>query len=378
MTPTAQRSGPTRHRVDLPTSGQWPRAGKIRLGTSTLNEAKTAELGREIYTPKKAKHFIVREDGGITSPAAAAAFADAYGTEPTAISFLLLGDTPDDVLEGAWRFYGTGKLKRRCDGETCAERTTTGKWADVPCVCKANRIDPTSREHCTLTYNVTLVLPEVDVPGVWQLDTGSEISSRAMADWLAMMAELQAFRGRTLKGIIGTLRLVEKKVAPQGRTSTVYVLQPEAAGREITQRVTQKILSGGGGLDLGPGGPGELPPPAADEEPERTLDRSSFAGEHEEPDPEASLTDEAEAEAETLEDDRAPLPLADQIKALGAVDKERLKRHAANWTYEKDGETLRITTTPSRLAWYIGEKYPGELDVVVLLDQLDVADEAGA
>lgn len=379
---TAQRSsGPTRHRVDLPTSGHWPRAGKIRLGTATLNEAKTKEFGREIYTPQKAKHFVVREDeSGITSPEAARAFAARYGAEPTAIGFLLMGETPDDVLEGAWRFYGTGKLKRRCDGELCAERTQTGRWADVPCVCKAQGIAPTSREHCTLTYQISLILPDVAVPGVWQLDTGSEISSRAMADWLEMMFELRQMADppRGLKGLIGTLRLVETKVAPEGRTSTVYVLKPEA-----TEVTVKQLLSGGGSLELEPGtASAELPPPAADEAPEPTLDRSSFADEQEELDPEAGLSAEAEAEAAVADpadsDDRAPLPISDQIKALTADDKARLKHHAASWTYEKDGETLRITTTPSRLAWYIGQHYPGELDVIGLLDQLDILDEAGA
>ena len=375
MTPATQ-TGPTRHRVELPTSGRWPRAGKIRLGTATLNEAKTKEFGRDIYTPQKAKHFIVREDeSGITSAHAARAFAAKYGSTPTEIGFLLMGDTPDDVLEGAWRFYGTGKLKRRCDGETCAERTQTGRWADVPCVCKANGIDPSSREHCTLTYNVTLVLPEVAVPGVWQLDTGSEISSRNMADWLEMMYELRQMADppKTLRGLVGTLRLVEQKVAPGGRSSTVYVLKPDAV--ELT---VKQLLSGEGGFDPKMLPEGEPPPPAADVEPEHTLDRSAFVGEHEEPDPDASVTAEAEAEAATLEDDRAPLPLAEQIKALSAADKERLKKHAANWTYEKDGETLRVSTTPSRLSWYIGEHYPGELDVVGLLDQLDAVDEASS
>lgn len=375
MTP-ATSTGPTRHRVALPTDGRWPRAGKIRLGTAVRNAAKSEEFGRDIYTPKKADHYIVREDeSGITSAEAARAFADAYPGEPRSLRFLLVGETPDDVMEGAWRVYGSNKLKRRCDGETCSERTATGGWRETACICKADNIAPTSRDHCTLTYQVSLVLPEVAVPGIWQIDTGSDISSRNMAAWIAMIYELRG----SLRGIEGDLRLVEQHVAPaalKGKSSTVYVLKPEARGATVKQ-----LLAGGGGLELGGAGRAELPAPSADFVPERELDRSGHdetpAPDHlpEEPAPrDPAGRADAAPDPEPEKPSNEPLSVLEQVKELvgDADQRARVKRLAAGMTrrLEPDDEPEPIPTTARSIALWITENHPGR-DVAEVLDELD-------
>lgn len=364
---TSTRKGPTRHRVELPTSGRWPRVGKIRLGTLDVNEEKSAELGFRVGTPKKADHFIVTaDDGGITSPEAAAAFAEVYPGQPRELRVMLAGETPDDCVEGAWRLYGKNKLKRRCDGELCAERTPTGGWRDTPCVCKANGIAPRSDDHCKLTYTLNVILPDVAVPGVWQIDTGGEISAHNVADFLQMIAEMR--RGESIRFMEADLFLVPVSVQPEGMTKsvTVYVLKPQPRGA-----TTRQLLSGAG-FELGPSGPAELPRPAADDVPEPTLDPGSHVA------PALSPSSDGEPDPDPTAGDAQPagqgrVPIAEQIGELDKADRARLKARALTWTVEKDGEMFQVRQTVQRLAAYIEERWPGE-DLPALLDQLDISD----
>lgn len=376
----APTKGPTRHRVPLPTTGQWPRAGKIRLGTATLNEELTTRYGREIFTPKKAEHFVVHEDeSGITSAEAAAAFHATYGDEPRQLRFILVGDTPDECMEGAYRLYGQNKLKIRCDGTTCDERTATGWRRNQPCICAAKNLPPDSRDRCTLTYTISLVLPDVAMPGIWQIDTGSEISSRRMAEWLDMIYTLRG----GLRGIEGDLFLDAVKVQPEGRaqTSTVYVLSPQARGATV-----QQLLAGGGAVELGPGARAELPAPAADDEPEPTLDRAGF-------DEASRLAASSEEDAPAQREPDAPagdapgtpggttLSIADQISRLGERDKARLRERRKTWRIqpaEPDGEPQPVPATVNAVAAFIESAYPEHHDVLALLDELDQIERARA
>jgi hypothetical protein len=347
-----QTKGPTRHRVALPTTGQWPRAGKIRLGTATLNQELTTKYGREIFTPKKAEHFVVHEDeSGITTAEAAAAFAATYGEEPRQLRFILVGDTPDECMEGAYRLYGANKLKIRCDGTTCDERTATGWRRDQPCICAQKNLPLDSRDRCTLTYTISLVLPDVAMPGIWQIDTGSEISSRRMAEWLDMIYTLRG----GLRGIEGDLFLVEVKVQPEGRsqTSTVYVLSPQARGATV-----QQLLAGGGAVELGPGARAELPAPAA-----------------------AQREPDAPAQDAPGTPGGATLSIADQIRQLSERDKKRLRDRRGAWRIQPsdpDGEAQPVPATVAATAAFIETAYPAHQDVLKLLDDLDSIERAKA
>lgn len=357
MSTATRRKGPTRYRVDLPASGRWPRVGKIRLGTLDVNAEKTAELGFRVGTPKKADHFIVTADD-VTPAEAAAAFAEVYPGEPRQLRIMLAGHTPEECFEGAWRLYGRNKLKRMCDGEMCSERTATGGWRDVPCVCKERNIAPGSDQHCKLTYTFSVILPEVAIPGVWQIDTGGEISSRNVADFLSMVSDLR--RGESIRWLEADLFLSEVMVQPEGMTKAtkVYVLNPQP--RNAT---TQQLLSGG---PLGPSGPAELPAPAADEVPDETLDPSRHTA--------AADTDPVPGDAGAAAPPDAPeqgrVPIVEQIKELDTDQRARLKARAATWT-STDGQKVRSTV--QALAAFIEWKWPGE-DVLALLDQLDISD----
>jgi hypothetical protein len=225
--------GPKRRRVAFPVMTRFPRVGKIRLGEQVPTKSGSS------LRPSKLDYFRVEaEESGVTSAEAAESFHEVYGDKPTSLRCVIPGPTPESVFEGAWRLYGANKLKRICDGQTCDERTATGGWVESPCICAARAYAPDHRDRCKLTWSLQVLLPDVKGIGVWQIDTGSEISVRRVSAWLRMMYELT-------KGDLSLLEfwldLVETKVAPEGKATSVYVLQPRAT--DLTPR---QMLEGGG------------------------------------------------------------------------------------------------------------------------------------
>ncbi len=261
-------SGPKRRSVPLPATGDLPRVGKVRLGYS-VDTDRQDRFGNTITRAVATEYFVVTDDDqGVTNPESAASFHELYPGEPRVIQCVLPASRADQVMEGAWRLYGTGKLKRKCDGETCDERTETGGWAEQPCVCKAQGIPVEVQHasgntvknpaHCRLIWTLNVLLPGVQGVGVWQVETQSEISARRLANWLRMMEDLVG----DLRMLPFELHLVPVQVAPDGRSKTVYVLEPRATAQ------TQALIGSGRGqrqLDAGDAQPG-LPPAAADED----------------------------------------------------------------------------------------------------------------
>ena len=257
---------PQRRRLPLPVVTEWPRVGKIRLGEK-INTGKTSErTGESISRPSAIDYFRVDAEDGVTSPEAAASFHEVYGQEPRSIRCQLPGRAPEDVFEGAWRLYGARKLKQVCDGETCDVRTATGGWESGPCACKAQGI-PLKRsngaanpDHCKLTWTLNVILPDVVGVGVWQIDTGSEISIARVSRWLQMMAAVAG----DLMLLDFTLNLVPVDVTPDGRTKRVFVLEPRAVSSS-----PRELIGGGGRPDLPQleaGAPRPALPPAADDD----------------------------------------------------------------------------------------------------------------
>jgi len=259
---------PKRRAVPLPATGDIPRVGKVRLGVKVTGKNKA---GEDVTYPKASDHFVVTaDDAGVTNPESAESFAEVYPGEPRILSCYLPAATAEQCMEGVWRLYGTGKLKRKCDGETCDERTATGGWVEKPCVCKAQNIPAEiihrasknlvkNPDHCRLIFTLNVLLPGVQGVGVWQVETQSEISSRRIANWLVMMEDLM---GGNLRMVPFELHLVPVNVAPDGKAKTVYVLEPRATA--LTQAL---IGSGAARQAIAPGDVSpEMPAPAADED----------------------------------------------------------------------------------------------------------------
>lgn len=254
---------PARRRLPLPVVTEWPRVGKIRLGEKVAAKSST---GSSIERPSAIDYFRVDADDGVTSPEAAASFHEVYGAEPRVIRCQLPGRVPEDVFEGAWRLYGARKLKQVCDGETCDVRTATGGWDSGPCACKAQGVPlkksngTANEKHCKLTWTLNVILPDVVGMGVWQIDTGSEISIARVSRWLQMMASVAG----DLMLLDFTLNLVPVDVTPDGRTKRVFVLEPRAVSAS-----PRELLTGGGRTDLPAieaGATSPALPPAADDD----------------------------------------------------------------------------------------------------------------
>ena len=261
-----------RRRLEMPPVDQWPRIGKLRLGEQvTVIDQQTGRpkerSGSVVTRPSAVDYFRVDPEDDVTSPESAASFLEVYGEKPRILRCQIPGRAPADVWEGAYRLYGTRKLKRRCDGVECDERTATGGWESKPCVCKARGIFDTPRgetphkDRCKLGWTLNFLLPDVKGVGVWQITTASEISVRRVSGWLSMMANLVG----DLLLLEFTLSLVPVDVTPDGNSKEVWVLEPRAVAAS-----PQMLLEGGGraqalGLPSGDIPVPEVPPPADDE-----------------------------------------------------------------------------------------------------------------
>lgn len=205
----------------------FTRIGKIRLGEQVAT-GKIGAQGEAITRPTALPYFRVDPEDEVTAPEAARSFTELYGDQPTSLTCHFAGKTSADCFEGGFRLYGTRKLKRTCDGTTCDERTKTGGWRpDIPCVCAARKYPDNHKDRCKETWTFSFFLMDVKGAGVWQIDTGSEISVRNISRFLQMLDGLS--KGNPLAGLEFTLDLVPESVAPDGVSKTVHVLRPSLA-----------------------------------------------------------------------------------------------------------------------------------------------------
>lgn len=342
---------PQRRSVALPSTGQMPRVGKIRLG---IKVDATSRTGESVSRPQATDYFVVTgDDNGVTSPESAESFLDLYPGEPRAIHCILPAGTPEQVMEGAWRLYGTGKLKRKCDGMECDERTATGGWVTQPCVCEAQGISErverngqaqANPAHCRLIWTFNILLPGVQGVGVWQVETQSEISARRLANWLRMMADLIG----DLRMVPFDLYLVPVAVAPDGRSKTVYVLEPRAS--ELTQQLMDRLArERRPALEAGDQQPG-LPRAAADE------DGADYAIIDEEDDDQERAGREPvdgggpPSEPETSPDGDSPSAGLSRLKELKAMP-SRLQAGDPDRFHEANLQTIRQAVVAAGIEW---------------------------
>lgn len=213
-------SSPRDIKMSLPEGGRIPRVGKLRLGI----KIERMSNGRAVQFPSGVDYFVVNEDQS-TNRQSAESFHEVYGDEPRELDIVLPAPRVEDVLEGAWRSYGTGgKLKRKCTGPggECVTRDENGDWQAGACACQAEGLDPEDKKrHCQQRWTLTVMLMRVAGVGCWQLDTGSQMAAEGLTASLRM---LEQFRGH-LQGAKATLRVVPRQVAPDGEVKTVYIAE---------------------------------------------------------------------------------------------------------------------------------------------------------
>lgn len=335
-------STPTKRPRDLvvphPVGERMPLVGRVRLGHQ--------ERGSNGMFPRADDHFVVVEDdSGITSAEWAAAFNDVCGEKPRELKILLPAATPEQILRGAWKLYGTNKLKRRCTGETCNERLAAGGWAEKPCVCKAQAIDSKSNKHCQLSWAFTFILQDVPGLGAADLVTGSEISARNLATRLQFFYQVVG----DLSLFPCVLFMTQVAVSPEGQTKKVWVLDLRDDGTWTPRQAIAGEVRPALELQQRVEAAGELPPAPVERDDERDplVHRDSTAPASDE------IPTAAAAATETLLQ-----RVADAIGKLDDAHKDILR--------EKVAPTVRAAA--ARLCAQHGERAATEL--AGLLDEL--------
>ncbi len=189
-----------------------PRLGKIRLGVKVRNPT----TGNE--HPTETSYFVVPPE-----------VAKIYGEKPTALDIMFPINDPGRVFPQAFKWYGSGRgLKCIGNGETAMrlnDKTRDMEQRECPC------------EHlnhdCGPRACLQIMLPKVNMGGVYQIDSGSWNS---MVDLNSYFDYLTALIGRFAMVQL-TLRREPKQIQGPTGLKTHYPLKLEltATQEEVDQ-----------------------------------------------------------------------------------------------------------------------------------------------
>lgn len=260
-------TGPRDIFMALPT-GHLPRVGKVRTG---VKKEHTKDDNSVIELPSAVDYFVVNHDK-VTSRLSAASFDRVYGKEPRELKIMLPAPRTNDLLSGAYRRYKAGELlERKCTGPggTSVVRGPDGEWISGPCQCEREGLDPERDKtgpnaHCAKRWTFSFLMMHVAGLGIWQWDTGSIIAAEGITSTLLL---IEQFRGH-LQGAECVLRVVPRKVAPKGKSKTVFIV--ELGAGDMTPAEALAIAADGARRV-------ELPPSSLDELPDPLLDHEAAA-----------------------------------------------------------------------------------------------------
>jgi len=130
-----------------------PRLGKIRLGVKMVSMKTKKEY------PKETQFFVVPPE-----------VAKVYGEKPTSLDVMVPINDPEVVFPQAYKWYG-GQRGLKCigDGEA-ALRLNEETRAMQEIVCPCERLDG---GECQKMANFMVILPKINMGGVYQIDIGS-------------------------------------------------------------------------------------------------------------------------------------------------------------------------------------------------------------
>jgi len=178
---------------------RFPRLGKIRLGVKAISQKTEKEF------PKEVDYFVVPPE-----------VARIYGEKPKELDIMFAISDLRIIFPQAYKYYGEtkglkciGNLKKakRLNDEGVFEERT------CPCELKDN--------GCALRAHLLVILPKVNVGGVYQIDIGSFNSIVAINSGLSFVESLLGhFSLVPLK-----LRRVPKDIAYDGQLRTHYPLE---------------------------------------------------------------------------------------------------------------------------------------------------------
>lgn len=177
-----------------------PRLGKIRLGVKVISP----KTGKEF--PREVDYFVVPPE-----------VAKVYGEKPKELDVLFPVNDIDVVFPQAYKWYGNARgLKCIGNGVTAFRfNEETGTMQERECPCELKGVE------CALRAHLMVILPKVNMGGVYQIDIGSYNS---VIDINSGLEYIQALVGRFAMVPL-KLRRVEREIIYEGNKRIHYPLQ---------------------------------------------------------------------------------------------------------------------------------------------------------
>jgi hypothetical protein len=158
---------------DLSERRRLPRLGKIRLGVKMISDRTHKEY------PKETEFFIVPPE-----------VTKVYGDRPTSLEVMVPINDPEAVFPQAYKWYG-GQRGLKCIGDggvALRLKEETQTMEEIPCPCE--RLETA---ECQKRGHFMVILPRINMGGVYQIDVGSYHS---IVDINSGLEYVQALVGR--------------------------------------------------------------------------------------------------------------------------------------------------------------------------------------
>jgi hypothetical protein len=208
---------------DLSDRRRMPRLGKIRLGVKVINALKKTEY------PKETDYFVVPPE-----------VEKVYGKCPRELDVMFPVNDIDRVFPQAYKWYGENRgLKCLGNGEVAMhlnEKSQTMEERECPC--------PLLESGCSRRAHLLVILPLVNMGGVYQIDT---ISYHSIVDINSGIDFVGALLGRFAMVPL-KLKRIPRDTFGNGQRQTHYTLQLTAdmdvhALNHLRENTTKVLLS---------------------------------------------------------------------------------------------------------------------------------------
>jgi hypothetical protein len=208
---------------DLSDRRRMPRLGKIRLGVKVINALKKTDY------PKETDYFVVPSE-----------VEKVYGKCPRELDVMFPVNDIDRVFPQAYKWYGESRgLKCIGNGEVAMhlnEKNQTMEERECPC--------PLLESGCSRRAHLLVILPLVNMGGVYQIDT---ISYHSIVDINSGIDFVGALLGRFAMVPL-KLKRVPRETFGNGQRQTHYTLQLTAdmdvhALNHLRENTTKVLLS---------------------------------------------------------------------------------------------------------------------------------------
>lgn len=225
-------------------SAEPPRLGIIRKGDPKQQRTKDGKTYEVVGHDRDSFRVVFDSQYKPFEPI----FTDMYGETPVEFrNLMLLGDTPDTILQ-AWLEERTQtKLLHRCDGDTQETRFVDGEYVhdNAPCVKKAG-----GKCNCTERASLRVVMMDFTLEaGVWgyfKVETGSLYDIINLNNCLQFINGFQDLRG--LRWVLGRSPKTVSVPAPKNPAERMRVeknllylmVEPEQTKQFLVANMNQR------------------------------------------------------------------------------------------------------------------------------------------